>query len=201
MTNDRDIWRAEYTKTLYFRKAHDAVLSSRYVSLISNLWTTDQAGNAVALRSMERHKEDPAPDLRRHARTVEARDPMPGELSERALRDEATASYIRPKLKAPIIGGPGESPSSANVTTSASRSTRARSASPPAGGTTATPRSTPRRPTRSSNTSPSRRTSTCCLSFTGSMPTGRSWSSLQSPASCSATWTCTTSTFGAAVRV
>jgi hypothetical protein len=107
MTNDRDIWRAEYAQTLYLRKAHDAVLDSRYVSLISNLWTTDQAGNAVALRSMERRKHilhlifDVM--LERSRRGT----PLPGELCERALRDEATASYIRPKLKAPIIGGPG----------------------------------------------------------------------------------------------
>lgn len=107
MTNDTDIWRAEYAQSLYLREAHDTLLEARYRDLIQNLWTTGEAGNIVAIRQMDRRKHFLRLIfhvlLERERRGAE----LPDKISERALRDEATARYTPPTLRVPVTGHPG----------------------------------------------------------------------------------------------
>jgi len=101
------IWGAEYQKSLYLREVPTTALAERYSNLIHNLWSTDRDGNVQRVRDPSRGNH--VLRLLLHVMLEQVRRGIRDEgftFDERAMRDEATTTYVAPHLKSPILGGP-----------------------------------------------------------------------------------------------
>jgi len=100
-------WTAEYEGSLYLRELHSNLLVERYGNLIQNLWSTDCEGKVQKARDPDRARK--VLRLLFHIILEQTRRgiaPADGVFDERAMINEATAAYVPPLLKSPVVGAP-----------------------------------------------------------------------------------------------
>jgi hypothetical protein len=100
-------WTAEYEGSLYLREVVPQALAKRYSNLIQNLWSTDRDGKVQHARDPTHRRE--ILRLLFHVileQTRRGNPPASATFDERAMINEASAAYVPPSLRTPIVGGP-----------------------------------------------------------------------------------------------
>jgi hypothetical protein len=99
-------WVQEYAVSRYLRKMPDNSLQQRYNSLISNLWSTDAAGNVTPPRDPG-HREALLRLITHVLCEQSNRAGSPAiSFDEAEARRKASAAYRPPQLKPPFTGSP-----------------------------------------------------------------------------------------------
>lgn len=102
----QSVWTAEYEGSLYLREVQPTALAERYDNLIQNLWSTDREGKVQKTRDSNRVM---ILRLLFHVVLEQAKRgtwPADSLFDERTMINEATAAYVPPSLKAPVVGEP-----------------------------------------------------------------------------------------------
>jgi hypothetical protein len=100
-------WRSEYQANRYLSKASTIQLENRLLELKSNLWSTGQNGEVIQLRFPE--NRNVILRLICHVLLEKAKRQKSLEIffDEKIFREEATAIYLPPNLKNPIMSDRG----------------------------------------------------------------------------------------------